>query len=578
MPRRQRRRGCGVGIVPPQARRPAGVETPDELSVVAPVPERRLTERDPGGVLAGVLLVLATHPLALQLDERPALLTHHGFPAQVEIGAEDVRRGALPRRVRAVDPGRAERRGDRVAEIEVLRNAAQGLQIGELLHGIPLDVRVERGLLFVDETVQSAPVGVVDRTGHQQVPGGRREPRELGAERPQALGPQKPRGDEGLFDELPGMGVLEVLAPERLVHLARFELEPARERGRRQEDLLELDGGLPLAVDLQDQVRFAVEMRIDRTRAGDLEVLQRETPAVGIVIPALQRFERGVTRRGDARGGQGVEGEVEETRRGGPRAAPRDGKRRRCRLRLTRPTGRIHLGLELRGEAGPLGLAIRRGWGVGRGRNRGRGCARGRRRRLSRGRSNGRGCARGRRRRLSRGRSRQLAVGHLDETHRGHETGSGERAHDHASVQARTGTSHRQSVAIGDRRGGAGHRASDALRPAATVSEREDRWRRRVYEHTRPAWRRSTRRRPPAAHAARKPWGRCPVHHGSPRRRSDRVRRIESAPRGRRHPASHRRGPPGPPSREHRRGPAPRVRDRRRVSPGRDAAAPRTGR
>src|SRR5438046_7803568 len=100
--------------------------------------------------------------------------------------------------------------------------------------------------------------------------------------------------------------MLLVETPELGEELPCLRLEVPRQRHGREVDLLELHFGGVVLVELEDEVRDSLEVRIDRAVDQDLLVGEREAALQRIVITT---FDRGDVRRGSpAEVHQGVEG------------------------------------------------------------------------------------------------------------------------------------------------------------------------------------------------------------------------------------------------------------------------------
>ena len=77
--------------------------------------------------------------------------------------------------------------------------------------------------------------------------------------------------------------------PELRQELARLDLEVAGQGGRRDEGFLELDVGLAVGGNLEDDVGLTLEIGIDGSVEDELEVLQGEAALGRVVAAQLER-------------------------------------------------------------------------------------------------------------------------------------------------------------------------------------------------------------------------------------------------------------------------------------------------
>src|SRR5207248_1206031 len=119
-------------------------------------------------------------------------------------------------------------------------------------------------------------------------------PGELAANITKAIGAKSAGENQRRIDEGPLMRMLGVLPAEIREELARFGLEIPRQGSREEIGFFELDFGLVVFVQLENNVAEALQIGIDGAIHCDLGIAQRKTALDRIVITEL-KILRGIT-------------------------------------------------------------------------------------------------------------------------------------------------------------------------------------------------------------------------------------------------------------------------------------------
>src|SRR4030095_6609900 len=109
----------------------------------------------------------------------------------------------------------------------------------------------------------SAAVSILHAEHELREPGERHYPRNLRADASQSVGTKQPAIDEWRIGEIPHVWMLRVDAAKRGEELAALDLEAPRQRRRLHERFLGLNFGFVLVVEFEDDVREALEIRVD---------------------------------------------------------------------------------------------------------------------------------------------------------------------------------------------------------------------------------------------------------------------------------------------------------------------------
>src|SRR5215216_2256013 len=100
----------------------------------------------------------------------------------------------------------------------------------------------------------------------------RDQPRHLRSDIAQSVGAKRTVQDDRRIDEGPRVRMLGILPTKVGEKLTGFELEIGRQRSRLKEGFLQFDRGFVVLVELENDIREALEVRIDRPAQGDFRV------------------------------------------------------------------------------------------------------------------------------------------------------------------------------------------------------------------------------------------------------------------------------------------------------------------